>query len=328
MTILQFLLTLSALNAQEPAVGERSASAHDLMRAATPEEVETCGDDVACLVEAYQDFVPAVPGQAGPDSPHFDLEVLYTAKRFEQGLGLAQQRLAQDPDDLVLAWMRARFRYELGELHGEDFDKKAWYQRMLEEVEDALARHPGDPHLLFLHGLAMGRVGTTRGVLATLGFVDDVEAAWLAAEAAGTRYASLGLEEHLPCDHALVLGIFYRIIPDSWVIQLITGTRGDLDKSLAYHQSSCDCSPDRIRSLIERAVTELCIAESRDDAPMRARGMSTLAYIRSLPPSLPTDFIDQEHALLLSEQPDLACDYSRDGLQDRDTQELESSKGR
>ncbi len=326
MLHLTILAAIAGLHAQEPSIGERSASAEELMRAATPEQVRACGDDLDCLVAAYQDFEPTVPGQASPGSPWFDLEVLYTAKRFEQGLSLTQQRLELRPNDLTLAWMQARFYYELGELYGEDFDKKAWYQEMLDKVELSLDLHPGDPHLQFLHGLAMGRVGTTRGVLATLAYVDDVEAAWLAAEAAGTEYASLGLEEHLPCDGALVLGIFYRLIPDSWIIKLITGTQGDLDKSLAYHEASCRCSPDRIRSLIERAVTELCIADSRHDAPMLARGMSTLVHIRTLPPHLPTDFIDQEHALLLSKHPDLACGYSRDGMQDRDTSELEATQ--
>jgi hypothetical protein len=322
---LSVLLPLIAVAvAQEPAVGERSASVQELLRAATPEQAQACGDDLDCLVAAYQSFVPSVPGQAAPGDPHFDLEVLYTAKRFEQGLALTQARLEQEPSDLALAWMEARFYYELGELHDEDFDKEAWYEQMLARVERALDLHPADPHLLFLHGLAMGRLGTTRGVLATLFYVDDVEAAWLAAEAAGTRYASLGLEEHLPCDHALVLGIFYRIIPDSWIIELITDTRGDLDKSLAYHESSCSCSPDRIRSLIERAVSELCIGHSRDDAALLARGHATLAHIQSLSPSLPTDFIDQEHAVVLAAHPELACGYSRDGMQELDTRELEA----
>ncbi len=318
------LALATAVASEPPAVGERSASVSELLRASGPAKLEACGDDLACMVDVYGSFEPTVPGQAAPGSPHFDLEVLYTAKRFERGLELTQQRLAADPDDLVLAWMEARFYYELGELHGEDFDKEAWYEAMLAKVEAAMARHPSDPHLLFLHGLAMGRLGTTRGVLSTLGFVDDVEAAWLAAEAAGTRYASLGLEEHLPCDHALVLGIFYRIIPDSWIIELITGTRGDIDKSLAYHEASCSCSPDRIRSMIELAVTQLCIGHSRDDAAMLAQGQATLSRIRALPPSLPTDLIDQEHAPLLAAHPELACGYSRDGMQEQDTSELEA----
>ncbi|MBN2799901.1 MAG: hypothetical protein JXX28_12215 [Deltaproteobacteria bacterium] len=315
------LLALATLASPSPeGLGARTATAEELMRAARDGFGEGCGEDLACLIAEAGSISPTVPGQVTPASPHYDLEVLYHAKRYQWGLRLCKERRAGAPDDLTLAWMEGRFYYELGELYPEDFDKRGWYNEMLAGVEDGLSRHPGDPHLLFLQGLAKARLGTTQGILATLFYVDDVEAAWLAADAAGTSYASLGLEEHLPCDHKLTLGIFYRIIPDSWVIEAITGTRGDLDRSLAYHQAATACSPGRIRSLIERGVTELCLGTTRGDPAMLAQGASTLTQLAAISPTQPTDYIDQENAPLLIAHPELACGYSRDGLQEREPQ--------
>lgn len=319
--MLMALLGLAAVADTPVELGERSASADELMTAARADTLASCGDDLECMVSVAARQQPGVPGQVSADSPHFDLEVLYHAKRFDQGLALTQERRLADPHDLTLAWMEARFYYELGELYPEDFDKEPWYEEMLAKVEAALEEHPDDPHLLFMQGLAKARLGTTRGVLSTLFFVDEVEAAWLSAQAAGTEYASLGLEEHLPCDYDLTLGIFYRIIPDSWVIKAITGTRGDLDKSLAYHEASTTCSPDRIRSLVELGATELCIGHSRKDQAMLDRVRATMQRILDLEPSLPTDFIDKEHAPVLMEHPELACGYSRDGMQDQEIED-------
>ena len=55
-------------------------------------------------------------------------------------------------------------------------------------------------------------------------------------------------------------------------------------------------------------------------------GLATLARVADLPADHPTDVIDQDHAILLIDHPEMACAYSRDGQQERDTALLETAE--
>ena len=262
---------------------------------------------------------------AAADLPHHDLEVLYHEAKYQEGLAKTEQQLAAAPDK-DLYWMKARFLYEIGERWqrtDQNVDKEAWYEGMLAAADAGLALAPGDPHLRFARGIAMGRLGTTRGVLSSLFMAKDVENDWLAVAAAdGFTYQSLGNEELLPCDAFHALGIYYRLVPDWWIVHVIAGTRGDLDKSVAYGRQAVACKPDDVDNWKELGATQLCIAEKRKDEAMRAEGMASLARALAIPADTEREQIDHRHCLMLMNQAALACEYSRDGQQDLDESKL------
>jgi len=271
-------------------------------------------------------------GIAAADSPpplaHPDLEMLYHEGSFQQGLTITNERLASAPDK-DLYWMKARFMFEIGERWSRtdpNIDKVAWYKDMLSAVEAGLALAPGDPHLRFARGIAMGRLGTTRGVLSSLFMAKDVEQDWLAvASSQGFFYQSLGNEELLPCDAYHALGIFYRLVPDWWIIQVIAGTRGDLDRSLDFHRKAVSCKPGDIDNWKELGATELCIADKRKEPAMLAAGLTSLSHALALPATTERERIDHLHSQMLIAQPTLGCEYSRDGQQDLDESKLPSN---
>ncbi len=268
-------------------------------------------------------------GIAAADSPpplvHHDLEVLYHEGSFQQGLTTVNERIAAAPDK-DLYWMKARFMFEIGEHWSRtdpNVDKEAWYKDMLATVDAGLLLAPGDPHLRFGRGIAMGRLGTTRGVLSSLFMAKDVEQDWLAvANAQGYYYRSLGNEELLPCDAYHALGIFYRLVPDWWIIQVIAGTRGDLDRSLDFHRKAVGCKPDDIDNWKELGATELCISDKRKETAMLAAGLTSLSRALAIPAATEREQIDHRHSKMLIAQPALACEYSRDGQQDLDESKL------
>lgn len=267
----------------------------------------------------------AFEGQCTPDDPHFDLEVLFHEGRYDEGLALARKRLAEKADK-DLYWMAARFMFEVGERFQRDdgsVDKEAWYREMLDLCEAGLAMAPGDPHLRFARGVAMGRLGTTRGVLSSLFMAKDVESDWLAVAHHPTfRYASIGGEEELPCDAYHALGIYYRLVPDWWIVQVLAGTRGDLEQSLAWHRKAVDCGPDNVQNWKELGVTELCIGQKKGDEAMLAAGKASLQKVTTLRADTARSKVDVRHAQMLLRDPSLACEYSRDGQQDLDEDKL------
>jgi hypothetical protein len=258
-------------------------------------------------------------------SPHWDLEVLYHEHKYDEGLELAKKQVAANPDDAELYWHICRYMYEKGETipkTDKSFDKLAWYTEMLDWATKGLEKKPGDGHLLFAQGLANGRYGTTRGVLSSLFLADDVEDAWLGSIATGYTYRSMGDMEVLPCDVYTGLAVFYRLVPDSWVVDKIAGTRGDITKSLDFIQKSDECFGNRIAVVKERGLTEICYGQRMGDDTFVKAGLGTLGRGAGIPVEDAVDAIDKKHIAQLLADPDLACGYSRDGQQDLDEKKL------
>jgi hypothetical protein len=194
---------------------------------------------------------------------------------------------------------------------------------MTEAADKGLALAPGDPHLRFGHGIALGRLGTTRGVLKSLFLAKDVESDWLSVANQRTfQYSSLGGHEQLPCDAYHALGVYYRLVPDWWIVQVLAGTRGDLNKSLEFHQKAVKCKPGEPANWLELGVTQLCLGPRGDEA-LVAAGRASLEKVGAMPAANPRQAIDVRNAGRVLADESLACEYSRDGQQDLDEKNLE-----
>ena len=266
------------------------------------------------------------PGTVQPSDRWWELESYYDKGEMKVGLARTEELRKSAPKDVDLIWLQVRFMFEIGEVvprTDRSFDKLAWYQKMYDLTTEGLALSPGHGHLLFGRGIALGRLGTTRGVLASLGSVKAVEADWLAAAKSDYQYASIGGQEVLPCDAFLTLAIFYRLVPDWWIVQVMAGTRGDLPTSVEYAKRADQCSPDRLLTLKELGVSQLCLGQSTGDAVAIAQGTQTLARALATPMTgQPTDLVDLKHTKMILADPSLACEYSRDGQQDLDREKL------
>ena len=280
---------------------------------------------VAILAFAAWATDPAIPEPA-PDSPHYDLEVMYRDHAYTAGLERTYEQLRAHADDSDLYWMAVRFLYEIGEAVSKTETRPqrvARYEEMIRLSREGLKRKPGDPHLKFAEGLALARLGTARGVLASLSLADDVENAWKVTAESPFRYSSLGGEELLPCHALQALGVFYRLVPESSIVQALAGTRGDLTKSVDYLRRADACIPNEIPTMKELGASLVCYGQERKDPAATREGIQVWSRALALKPYRPLDPIDQRHIAQLLGNPGLACGYSRDGQQERDDAKLE-----
>lgn len=262
----------------------------------------------------------ALAGSA-PDEQYARLEQLYTDGEHQQTIQVVRGLMTRYPDDPELYWMLARAYFAVGELHARDnpdFDKDDWYTEMLRIANAGLELSPGHGHLLFARGGALARLGTTRGITATLFLADDIESAWLTAARDVSPYASIGREEVLPCDIYVTLGIFYRVVPDWWLVEMLTGTRGSMDDSLDWLNQAYTCSPDRINVVKELAVSEVCAGQRGGDLDLIRQGLDRFEEALQAPIRTEVDKLDQQHVQLLLADPTGACGYSRDGQLEED----------
>jgi hypothetical protein len=266
-----------------------------------------------------------MPGRVYESSPHYDLEQLYSSLKFDDVVRLCRERLKTAPDDLTLHWMLIRALYEQGEEFprtDESVDKGAIYQEMIDLSEHGLSIAPEDPHMLFARGLALGRMGTHRGVLASLFTAKEIEQSWIQAAVSGYEYASIQGNEQMPCDVYLGLGIYYRLVPDWWIVKLIAGTRGSLPKSIDWLERANECAPKRIRHLKELGVSYMCHGHKTKNPELIEKGKATIQQYFAIEPSKPTELTDMTHGRWLLENTKSACEYSRDGQQDLDRAKL------
>lgn len=270
--------------------------------------------------------------QAAPPSPgplsHDRLEELYTRGDFDQGLAEARAMLLASPADVDLHWHVARLMYEIGERVQRDqasYDKEAWYAEMLAVCERGLALSPDHPHLLFGKGIALGRLATTRGIVASIRTASEIERSWTLAARSTYVYRSRGDEEILPCDPIMALGTFYRMVPDLLVVKVLTGTRGDLDRAISLLAEADACSPNRIEIGKELGVALVCAGQRRKQDSVLLSGLTRLRAVAASTPTKPTDHIDIRHAAMVAADPDLACAYSRDGQAEVDARQLNAT---
>jgi len=260
--------------------------------------------------------------------PHYDIEVLYGEGKYTEGLAAAEAKLSANPKDVDLHWMVVRYMFEVAEAFGEEeatFDKEAHYEKMITIADKGLALDPGHPHLLFGRGIARGRLGTTRGVLSSLFMAEDIEDDWTTALNSGYEYESLDGHEIMPCDVAQALGIFYRLVPEWWIVGVIAGTKGDLDKSVQLLEFADKCRGQRIHVVKELGVSRICRGQKRNQPSQVNQGLADLKRALDITPKTNSDHTDHRHIKMLIGDLDLACEYSRDGQADLDRSKLDSS---
>jgi hypothetical protein len=246
----------------------------------------------------------------------------------DEGLEKAQAELAQHPEDVDLYWHAGRFMFEVGERFDrtdKSIDKVAWYENMVHVFERGLQRDPKNPHLLFGLGIAKGRLGTTKGVLASLFMAKDVEAAMaqdgqLVLQVLEHPRAGTAAVRRLPLPRHLL-----PLVPDSFDRRARSAARAAASTSRSRTSSAPITAAGADRH--PQGARHLAALQGPEDEERRARRRWTLdarSEARAVPPEADTDVTDIHHIDMILANPKLACGYSRDGQQDLDDEKLKA----
>lgn len=234
-------------------------------------------------------------------------------------LRVLEAYVAAHPDDPEGLWRLSRALYEHGEVLAQtvpDKERLAIYTRARKIAHHAQEVAPDNGQGYLWEGVAMGRIATASGILSQLSTADDIEKLWLTALSKKTVYRMDSGISSFPGDVYNALGQFYRLCPDWKMMEWISGTRGDIDKSVKYFRLMVADDPKRLEGLKELGVALLCKGYKQDDEAAKAEGRTWLKEAYALPYSYPTDVIDHHQIpKILAREAD-ACGYSRDGWED------------
>lgn len=256
----------------------------------------------------------------------------YRASSLKSNL-LYYELIRRHPKRSDLYWRVARNLYDAGEMTPTD-DKEArkkLYEEMVAITKKCIDDvDPKDAGCVFYYGVGMGRQATQRGVLASLFAVDDIEGALMSSEKLEANYPLPAWDEPLLADIYYAASVAYRVLPDNWLIKLITGVRGDKGKALQYIRKAVAIQPYRLELEKELAVALICYGDDEDkpelitEAKVLIKKMNEGAFDRYDVRS--TDTIDKRHASELIAHRDQACGYSRDGYQNVSEEAIKNAK--
>ena len=224
---------------------------------------------------------------------------------------------ANDPEAI---WRKARSMYERGEVTAATMTAEQRipaYEEISALGKRAAELAPGYGPALHWQGTGLGRKGTAQGVFQSLWLADDIEDIWLTAlKDTKTVYVAADQGSSWPGDTYYALGQFYRLVPDWALVQLLVGTKGDIDKSISYHRKAMKQTPNRVEIAKELGVSLLCKGTRDGDSAATTEGRVWLGKAAAMPSVKRTDTIDKEQIPVILQREADACGYSRDGWED------------
>ena len=265
-----------------------------------------------------------IAGEKSCDQLVQDSEKLWMDDKFDESDTLLDEAMELCPNRAELYWRKARNEYlRLEAIPREkkpEDDMLIERYRKLETLADKCIRLDEEDGLCWLFkGVAIGRRGTTQGVLRSLFLAAEVEEAWLKTAALKPQYRAENGAANALGDCYYALGMYYRTVPE-WLcyfpLKQIIGTCGSLEKSVDYQRKAVACEPKSIGYHKELAVSLLCHGQEYNRPEEIEEAKRILKELQSFPELKPTCKIDKDHAKMLLEDPSLACGYQRDTQQE------------
>jgi hypothetical protein len=172
---------------------------------------------------------------------------------------------------------------------------------------------------------ALGRIGTTRGVVRSVRMAPEMEQLLERGIALRPTYKDDFTNSTL--GNLYYAGaVFYRVMPEWIWLDWLIGVRGDIEKSLDMIRQATLLDRDRIDYQVEMGAILLCYAERRGAEWARVEGQQVLEATPDLRPRFRTDEIDLELAARLLASRELACGFSRDGWIDIEAERKQAGR--
>jgi tetratricopeptide (TPR) repeat protein len=258
-------------------------------------------------------------------------EKSWMAGRYDESDKFLKQAEQKCPGLPEIYWREARNIYDRVECLPRDQrpDKPAsieLYNRIIALGEKCVALNPDDGMCCQWKAIGIGRRGSTRGVLNSLGDLRELLATLDKAESLKPSYRAENGADNGMGDIYTAHGMLIRIVPDWFILQVLFGGRGDIAKSVTYQRKAVALEPNRVEYNKELGVSLVCYGQKKNDPTAIKEGCQYLEKVGTLPVLKNSDNIDKEHARILLGNLDLACGYSRDAQQVQSKEEFEKNR--
>ena len=184
-------------------------------------------------------------------------------------------------------------------------------------AEKCVALAPDDINCQLHHGVILARWSTNNGIIKSVFHGPTVSAAWSKAIKLKTHYrfpsanTSWGAANY-------GMGIFNRLVPDSWWFNLFFGFRGNIDRSINFLRAAGATKDDQVELYTELSAAYYCKWSREDSEWARREGDKAVKACLAIKPPDRISEISQSHCRKLKQNPSISCGYSRDRQQETD----------
>jgi hypothetical protein len=233
--------------------------------------------------------------------------------RYLEAARIFELLISRAPEEPHTYWRIARDYAWLAELTpASDPELRARYGTLAMAWADrGLVIDPGCAECCFYKYAGMGRVAMAHGIFSSLRWLEQI------AQTLALCMQNPPSFVHEPWDSELgnfyyAAAAFYRMLPDSRVLELSIGARGDPERSLDLARRAVAIAGQRIDYHVGLGASLLCASHAGGRQELASEGRAVLRRVGELRDLMPTDSLDRRAARRLLEDPELACGSSRD----------------
>ena len=178
---------------------------------------------------------------------------------------------------------------------------------------------------LVLAGSLLGRISTTKGIISSASNGKYVEGYWKRANSSKINYRYPSGTQ-VKSVSRFVLGIFYRMVPDSFWLNLFFGVRGDINKSIKLSDAALKIDPLEQQFYADVGAAYFCKYQRDEHEPSLKAGKRILNKCLALPYMGKVGKMTRDDCKKLLGNPALGCGYSRDKQQETDAEKFKKKK--
>lgn len=222
-------------------------------------------------------------------------------------------------------WLIANLYMQLGEtVSAEDEESKAIARNMLVKAQKhselCLKLDRNLDICKFFLGAAIGKIATIDGIVASLGKGKQILDLWNEVVEGKQQYIfddgySLQSLVHYG------LGIFYRVVPDFFILRWVLGFSGDIDKSVEMHRKAVKLpGGGGTCSYLMLTAALLCQA----DGELTNESKNLISEIKEMKSDGDSESICKRDALKLESKPEDGCGYTKAQQQERSEEAMKA----
>lgn len=236
-----------------------------------------------------------------------------TAKEHNLRLDIVGEALNQKPDWLDGYWMLATDAFFLGTQLG--FDKQyTEAEKVLEKgikaTTSCLDRDKDNFLCGFFHAALLAKYASIKGIFSSLGYGKTVRDQWLKV-VEQDKNMSFRSNVSLQGSAYYGLGLFFRLVPDFFLVEWLWGIRGNLDQSIAYHKKAAEFDRTNPCANLMLAVALMCKSQGEKNKKEYKEALTYFAKAEKLSAIDISQEICQKDAQILRDQPNKNCGYTQ-----------------
>jgi len=226
-------------------------------------------------------------------------------------------------------WLGSDAAFQLGNSYSDPKDlglARTAFERGKVFAETCLSIQAENPLCKFYLGVNMGKMASVDGIFASLRHAKKVETLWtdVVESPYNHRWSKAAT---LQGSGRYVLGLYYRLVPDFFLMKWLFGVKGDITKSVAMHRECIEFDGPNVCNKTMLGVALVCAGGKTFDSPDGKEGLRELQEARSYPVTSALYASCAKDLAALAADPRLSCGYETSRQQETSEADFKKQNG-